>query len=241
MSEEENKGVAVEETAQATAQASEAENVQEERQVSAEEVKKRNDVEYNWAEARRKMQELERQNREMAEQFAKMQKAQVPQEDDELDKLSDDDIVTKAQAKKLMAKMAREMAQEAIKSHAASTVEERIKLKYSDYDEIVTKENIEKLKALKPSLAISLAHTPDPYAQAEAVYDALKMIGTVADSKPSSNYEKEKALKNSQKPLSVNAVSKSSAIGNVHLFENGLTPELKKQLWQEMKQAAKSA
>ncbi len=51
--------------------------------------------------------------------------------------------------------------------------------------------------------------------------------------------EKQKAIANSQKPVSVNAVTKSSAIGNAHMFENGLTPELKKSLWDEMERARK--
>jgi hypothetical protein len=51
--------------------------------------------------------------------------------------------------------------------------------------------------------------------------------------------KKQRALANSQKPVSVNAVTKNSAIGNAHMFENGLTKELKKSLYDEMKNAMK--
>lgn len=239
MSEEENVSVETQESQEAVAQATEQENVNEKRQESAEERKRRNDVEYNWAEARRKMQELERQKQEMAERLSRLEQKNVPTVDDELDKIGEDEIVSKAQVKKLVAKAAKEIAQQAIQQREAATVEERVVLKFPDYNATVTRENIEYLKEQEPELASSLAHNPDPMAQAVAVYKAIKRIGVASDPKP--NPEKEKALRNAQKPLSVNAVSKQSAIGNAHLFENGLTPDLKKQLYEEMRQAAKHA
>ena len=241
MNEEEKTSVEtpVEET-QAAAPAAESENVNEVRQETAEERRKRNDVEYNWAEARRKMQELDRRVKEQDDYISKLKQTSAPKDDyEEIDRLTDDDIVTKAQARKLAEKMAKQIASQVIKEREAATVEERVKLRFNDFDDVVTQENIELLKQKKPELASSVASNPDPYAQAVAAYDALKMIGAQEMSKTS--VEKEKALKNAQKPLSVNAVTKQSAIGNAHLFENGLTPELKKQLLKEMQEASKRA
>jgi hypothetical protein len=223
---------------QAVAQATESETVYENRHDSVEEHRKRNDAEYNWAEARRKMQELERQIKERDDVLARFQQHMAPkQEVDELDSLADDDIVTKAQARKMAEKMARQEAEKLFRERDASTVGERVKIKFPDYDDVVTEENVQLLKKQKPELALSLAHNPDPYAQAIAVYDSLKMIGVNGQKVPP--VEKEKALKNAQKPLSVNAITQNSAIGNVHLFENGLTPQLKEQLWKEMKECHK--
>lgn len=239
MSEDENANV--EQEAQAVVQSQEAETTQTERQETEQERRKRNDAEYNWAEARRAMQERDRKIAELEQQVQKLGKPNVPEEDDGLDKLANDDIITKGHTEKLIDKRAKQYAKEAIKEYIASTVEERVKSKFSDYDEIVTQENIENLKRKKPELALSLAHNPDPYAQAVAVYDALKMVGVGQKLDDTSRLEKERAQKNSQKPVSVNAVTKNSAIGNAHLFENGLTPELKKSLYAEMRQAAKGA
>jgi hypothetical protein len=79
----------------------------------------------------------------------------------------------------------------------------------------------------------------DPYAQAVAAYKMLKKqgIGDMARLQP----QKAKALENSRKPVSVQTVTKSSAIGEVHKFDNGLTPELRKELWKEMQQAMKAS
>lgn len=237
MPEEENKSVEPE--AQAVAPAAETEvETQESEKPEATEKKQRDNQAYNWAEANRKMKELDRQNREMQDKLERFekQKAAVP-EFDEIDKLGDDDLMTKAQAKKLAEKIARHAAQEAIKQREAATVEERLSLKHPDFGDVVTKENIELLKQTEPELALSLSHNPDPYAQGVAAYKLLKRLGIGGEAERTP--EKEKAKVNSQKPMSVNAVTRQSAIGNAHLFENGLTKELKSQLWKEMQACAK--
>lgn len=207
---------------------------------SVEQQRQRNDVEYNWAEARRKMNELDRKVREQDDYIARIHKQITPQEDeiDEVDRLAEDDIITKSQAKRLAEKMVKQSVDNALRARDASTVEERVKSKFSDFDEIVTRENIEYLRKQDPELAETLSYNPDPYKQAVAVYNTLKRMG-VNGEKSKAPLEREKALKNSQKPLSVNAIAKNSAIGNVHLFENGLTPELKSQLRKEMEECRK--
>ena len=200
-----------------------------------------NDQDRNWKEARRKMQELERRARDQEELIQKLTKPQAPHEEDELEKIGDEDIVTKAQAKKLAIRMAEQIAQKVMKEREASTVDERLQLKYPDFAQVVTKENIELLKETEPELAESLGYNPDPFKQGVAVYKLLRKAGMGAEAEKSSHKEKEKAIQNGQKPVSVNAVTKQSAIGNAHLFENGLTKELKSSLWKEMREASRRA
>ena len=199
------------------------------------------DQEHNWREARRKMQDLERRAEQQDELIQRLQNQQSqPVEEDDLAKLADDDIVTAKQARRLAENMARQVADEAIREREASTADERLKNRFPDYDDVVTRDNIETLKSQDPELAMSLyALAHDPYAQAVAAYKLLKKqgIGDMAKTQP----QKAKALENSRKPVSVQSVTKSSAIGEVHKFENGLTPELRKELWKEMQQAIKSA
>jgi hypothetical protein len=236
MSEEETVSVETEKV-EASAPATETEQTAEKAE-TPQEKKRRNDVEYNWAESRRKMQDLERQNRDMQDQLHKLQPRPAEPEVDELDNLADDDIVTKGQAKKMAAKLAREIAQDVIKQRENATVDERLQNKYNDFADIVTRDNIELLKQTEPELAMSLAHISDPFTQGVAAYKLLKKSGIGEEMKPPK--EKQKAVENSQKPVSVNTVTKQSAIGNAHMFENGLTPELKKQLRDEMRQAIKA-
>jgi len=241
MSDEENASVE-QETAQAVLPADESKSAEEMQKAEAFAKKsKEDDQDRNWKEARRKMQELERKAREQEELIQRLSVPKNAVEEDELDKLGDEDIVTKAQARKLAAKMAEEIAQKVIKQREASTVDERLQIKYPDFAQVVTKENIELLKETEPELAESLGYNPDPYKQGIAVYKLLKKAGIGIDEMKAQapSKEKEKAIQNSQKPVSVNAVTKQSAIGNAHLFENGLTPELKKTLWKEMQEASK--
>lgn len=216
---------------QAVAQAPEAEA--QEAQVEAAQQRKRNDLEYNWAEARRGLAERDKEIKELK---AQMQALMQPKEEVNI---SDDDLLTAKDGRKVFRQEADRIVQEALKKYEASTIEERLVAKYPDFNEVVSPKNIEYLKETEPELALSIAYLKDdPKAQSIAAYKLLKKLGVGNDN---TSPEKEKALKNAQKPLSVNAVSKQSAIGNAHLFENGLTTELKSQLWKEMQDCMKRA
>jgi hypothetical protein len=235
MSDEEKENVA---QSQEVIQPSESAETQDDRQEEAKEIEQptRKGVDYNWAEARRTRQELERQNEELRSQIQRLSQKDAPVEDD-LSKLSEDDIITVKQHRQSAKQIAKQVAEEVIRQREAATMEERLLMKYPDFSQIVSPENIELLKQSEPELALSLHSLQhDPYSQAVAAYKLLKK--TVPPQK-NVTQEKKKALENSQKPVSVQAVTKQSAIGSAHAFENGLTPDLKKQLWAEMQQAMK--
>jgi len=197
------------------------------------------DQEYNWNETRRKMRELERRAEEQDNLIQKLQSNREPSPPEEdLSKLSDDDIVTVRQAKNLARHTARQVAEETIRERDAATVDDRVKARYPDFEDVVTRDSIELLKQQDPELAQSLyALAQDPYAQAIAAYKMLKRqgIGEMAIQHPS----KARAIENAKKPVSVQAVGKSSAIGNVSKFDNGLTQEVKDALYKEMQECAR--
>jgi hypothetical protein len=200
----------------------------------------RKDAEYNWSEARRKMQDLERRAQEQQELIERLSHKPAPQEDDELSKLSEDDILTVAQARKLATKMARQVAHEAIKEREAATVEERLNIKFPDYNQIVNRESIELLKQQEPELAQSIIRlADDPLQQATAAYKLIKKLGIKQDATPSPDIKK--ARENALKPVSIQTVNKQSAIGQAYTFENGLTNEVKKALREEMESCARRA
>lgn len=197
------------------------------------EQRKRNDAEYNWAELRRQREKDREELKQLREELSQLKRPEAPTEEEDFG-ISDDDLLEGRHLKDLK-KEIKELKSELHKKEL-STMEERLQLKYPDYADVVSKENIEYLKETEPELAMSISSMKDPYGQAVAAYKLLKKVHKT----PEQTLEQKKALENSQKPVSANAVTKNSAIGNAHLFENGLTPELKKQLWDEM-QAAKKA
>lgn len=231
----EETGVVAEEATEAVTEPQASENtkgVREEKPQNS--AIQRNSQEYNWAEANRTMKELQKSNREMADELARMRPK--PAEEPEL---AEDDLPTYGHVKKALKKGSDAITEEVERRVSAKLSSMTLKMNFSDYDQVVTPENIEYLKQTEPELALSLAHNPDPYAQGVAAYKLLKKIGP--SSEPQS-VERKKAQENAQKPVSVNAVAKhSSAIGNVHIFENGLTPELKESLRKEMRECAKFA
>lgn len=239
MSEEENKGV--EEIPQeAVAQPDESTDSQEKAQESSEKRRERNDAEYNWAEMRRQMRDKDAEIADLRNQFSNFTRKPALAEEDELAKLAEDDIITVSQAKKLAMKLARQTAEAVLKEKEASQVDERIQMKFPDFSSTVTRENITLLKEIKPRLAESLLKfADDPYQQSELAYEYIKAY--VPQKDDSMTKEKVKALENSKKPVSVQSVGKASPIGQVHQFENGLTSDVKAQLWKEMQQIRKGA
>ena len=216
---------------QATDQATESEEQQPERQQNQEqETSKRKDVDYNWQEARRRMADLERIAREQQEVIEKLSKSKIPDDDDEIDKLSNDDILTVSQAKKLSNREAQKAYIEIQRQK-----EEILKLKFPDINEVLSPENIKHFEETEPELAEYILGISDPIKMRQAAY---KLIKRTVKPTTTPSMEKSKAEQNAKKPVSVQSVTKS-AIGNAHLFENGLTPELRKQLNAEMQEAIK--
>lgn len=219
------------EATQAIDQAAASENQHDERQASVPETQsKKKSTDYNWSEARRKMAELERRTQEQQEIINKLQ-SQKGQEEEEL---SPDDLLTVAQLNKVNARRDQETLRE-LQRHK----EEILRLRYPDLDQVLSSENLELFEQQEPELAETLtALQGDPIKMRVAAYKMIKKT-LVKDTPPS--LEKQKAESNSKKPVSVQSVGKGSAIGNISAFENGLTPELKKQLYKEMQDAIKRA
>lgn len=237
MTDEENIGVE-EQTSTALDEANESESVSEALQEPPTKQKgyKNNAPEYNWAELKRAKQESDRRIKELEDTVNRYQKP--PAEVEEDFRYDKDALPTFSEVEKLIEKRAAKLAEQVVRQRENATVDDRLSAKFNDFAEVVSKENIELLKETEPELAQSLWRLQDdPYAQGVAAYKLMKKLG-IGMKEPTSP-EKEKAIKNSQKPVSVNAVTKQSAIGNAHLFENGLTPELKKSLWKEMQDAKK--
>lgn len=203
--------------------------------------RKESDKEINWREARRSMEELRRQNQEMAGELEKLKVSSTPPQADELANLRDDDIVTVQQAKKLAERHAKTVAEKAIREREAATLGDRIAAIYPDFDRVVSPENVETLRTSEPELYAGLQRlADDPLSQAKGAYKLLKKLGLGAESEDMAR-NKAKIAENSKKPVSVQSVTKASpAIGDVHRFDGGLTPDLKKQLYKEMLSAVKA-
>ena len=125
---------------------------------------------------------------------------------------------------------------------AEIATETRIKTQYPDFDKVVTKENIEALKAQYPELAHTLNPTNDLYGAAVSAYTLIRKLGIA----PEDNFSQDRAAaqKNAMKPrpmVSVSPQQGESPLSRANAFANGLTDELREQLWREMNDARKSS
>ena len=119
--------------------------------------------------------------------------------------------------------------------------EARLKIRFKDFEKVVTNEAIAKLKESDPEFAETIAMSSSSlYARGSSTYRRIKELGIYIEDK----HEKDrlKAQENANKPRPMNSISPQtgdSALGMANAFANGLTSDLKKQLWKEMQDAAK--
>jgi hypothetical protein len=117
----------------------------------------------------------------------------------------------------------------------------RLKAKFNDFEQVVNQETIEMLQVLQPEIAQTLNSTQDIYAAGVTAYNIIKNLGL----KPEANYESDikRIQTNAAKPkpmVSINPQQGESALSKANAFANGLTPELKDQLYREMQAARRN-
>jgi len=117
----------------------------------------------------------------------------------------------------------------------------RLKAKFNDFEQVVNQETIEMLQVLQPEIAQTLNSTQDIYAAGVTAYNIIKNLGL----KPEANYESDikRIQTNAVKPkpmVSINPQQGESALSQANAFANGLTPELKDQLYKEMQNARRN-
>lgn len=186
---------------------------------------------FNAAQMRAAKEKAEREAAELRQEIERMKYASQQYQQDE--DPEEGVLVTKKEAVELAR---REFAQLKRKEEIAS-LPNRLQSTYPDYHHVVTEEAIAEFAQTNPELAHALSQVSDPWAQHTAVYKALKSSKPAPA--PRMDLEAKKFQENQAKPRSINSIGSSSPLGKADIFENGLTPELKKQLLEEMNQCRK--
>jgi len=121
-----------------------------------------------------------------------------------------------------------------------SIAESRLRAEFPDYDRVFTPENCSALAMLDPDLAATINNDPDTYRKVKLAIKSIKAMGI--DTEDTFVAEKSHIQKNAIKPkssVSISAQASASPLSRANAFENGLTKDLQKQLYQEMMQARK--
>lgn len=205
-------------------------------QNESQESQKENSKEYNFRQLERsrdelqhKVAELEKRVQESAQYYTQKQQ---PQEEDY--NLAPDDLVEGKHLRKEIGRL-----EQQLQSYQALSIETRLRSSFQDFDNVVNKENIEKLKQTEPELASSLLSGNDLYSKGVAAYKLLRQLGYGPN-----NYQedKERVQHNAAKPKSLSQAGgqqSSSPLHQANRFQRGMTPELAKQLRQEMQEATR--
>ena len=213
----------------------EAEPVQEEKiSIPLEPIHVSNDTEQaqNFRAIKEKAKQLERERDEalkIAKQALEKQKNSNAPSDIDYSSINPDDLVEG----KHLNKVAQEM--QAIKQQLyVENQKARLRVQYPDFEKVVNRDNIETFELAYPELAASLNSTQDIYSAGVSAYTLFKKFGI------SGNHEQEKEVvnKNMGKPRPLTSVSPQqgeSPMSRANAFANGLTTDLKKQLWEDMK------
>jgi len=135
-------------------------------------------------------------------------------------------------------KQVQKQLQEFRKVSDETIAENKLRAKYADFDQVLTKENIVALQENNPDLWNAVKSSPDIYNQGVSAYMFIKSLNL-----PAKNlYDEDKAImqKNMGKPRSMTSVAPqrgNSPLSQANVFEKGLTPELAKSLYAEMRKA----
>lgn len=194
----------------------------------------------NMANLRTAKEKLERENAEILRRLQEYESKKETLEDNDIE-IGDDELFEGKHYKKIQKQI--KAQQDQIKQYESqlklTSTEVRLKSQFPDFDKVINEENITKLKEAEPEIADAISNTTDMYSKAVSAYKMIKKLGLYVED----NYQPDRdlAIKNSLKPKPLASVSPQqgdSPLSRANAFANGLTPELKKQLWKEMEEAA---
>lgn len=186
----------------------------------------------NFRSLREKSERIARERDEALLRLQQYESQQQPEAD-----LGENDLVEGKHLKKSQGKV-----ENKIKALEAKLVEAQLRAEYPDIKTVLSDENIALLKDQYPHLAKTLGESNDLYSKAVSAYTMIRKLGIHSDPSPFDS-DRATAMKNASKPRSVASVSAQQGdtpLSRANAFANGLTPDLKKQLHQEMLDAIKA-
>lgn len=225
------------------------ENQQESQQQEVQEQPKESFQAKNFRELREKALAVQRERDEYARKLSEYEAArnQAPSAPSNGTNDQDDDIVIApdelAEGKHLqkVAKKIKNLEDQLKQYQQQSTVsqaEVKLRSEFADFEQVFSKENIETLNMLHPEIAQTLDESKDVYRKAKSAYLFIKQMG-ISDN--AYKQDKELVQRNAAKPKPLASIAPQQggdgALSRANAFANGLTDDLKQQLYKEMMEA----
>jgi len=174
----------------------------------------------------------------LREYEARYNQQQPQQPVDDTFNVDDDGLVEGKHLKKMYNQMKKLEAQLSQQTQASTSiaVEARLKAQFPDIDAVLSKENIETLRATEPELMQTLDSDTNSYTKLVTAYKFIKNSGIYKDS-DMYNKDIERIQNNARKPKPLSSIATqpgNSPLTSANAFANGLTPELKKKLAEDV-------
>lgn len=190
----------------------------------------------NIRQLRLRAEQLERERDEYM-RYIQEQRAQQQKPQEQEPQLSPDDLVEWKYVQNEIKKVKDEL--NAYKQQAASSsAETKLNMQYNDFRSVVTEQNIARLRDEYPELAATISSNQDLYTKGAAAYTLIKRLGIAQE--PQYVKSHTKVERNLQKPRAAESLGTQtgqSPLDQANMFSEGLTDELRKKLWKEMKDA----
>lgn len=217
------------------------ETLQQDTQVSSSTQTQKTDTERNFKQLREKAERLERERDEALRRLDATNAQKLSNEDESVD-IRPDELVEGKHLSSYQKKLKKMEERLAIYEEQAQelAIQAQLKAKFPDFDAIVSKENIEKFREQEPEWAEAIAANPNTWSKAVAAYKAIKQSGIIIDN--AFAHERALAQKNTNKPRPLSSISPQQGdtpLSRANAFANGLTDDLKKQLWKEIEESRK--
>lgn len=215
----------------------EQEVVQQEASVE-QEPPKETPAQISFRQLREKAERVERERDEFARQvrkYSQKEPQKTYEEEDEEIRIQPDDLVEG----KHLGQYDKKIRKLEAKIYEAN-VETKIKQELPDYDKVVNDESLYVLKTQFPELAQSIISNPDLYSKAKAAHLAITKLGI---NPHDTTHQQEAINRNISKPKPLASIAPQqgdSPLTRANAFANGLTQELKDQLYKEAQDAANS-
>ena len=191
----------------------------------------------NWRALREKATQAEKERDEALRRLQERESHLQERENIKEEEVRDDDLLEGKHLKSFEKKQAQRIA-----SLEYQLIESRLKSEYPDFNTVVTNDTLGMLRDTDPELAESIAANPNIYSKAVAAYRSIKRYDLYKNDVYSR--EKEKVHSNTIKPRPASSLSPQqgeSPLSHANAFAEGLTPELKQQLWKEMQECRKKS
>lgn len=234
---EENKEVAEQEVVPQEAQ-EQVEKPQEE----AKETAPAKDVDRNWQEANRVLKMQQQKIQELESMVNEKLKPAPVEEKDEFADLDPNDYLTVDRARKMAEKYAEKKAESAAKKIVGEYAQQQnlqmnelhMRSKHDDYDYVIEHYAIPQINN-NPALALKISQSKNP---AETAYKIGKLSDEYEDNmvKQAISPKAEKILKNSQRPVSGNAVGSP-----LKTQADNFSKMSKEDVWKQSQQYARGA